>query len=42
MVKQLIEILHSDDFKDGDEIIHFAKGSNKGVNLKDIRKWLKI
>ena len=42
MVKALIDILNSDDFKDGDETIQFAKGKYKGItNLKELIRWLK-
>lgn len=42
MLRQLIDILNSEDFKDGDQTIKFAKGSDKGItNLKELIRWLR-
>jgi len=42
MVKYLLDILHSEDWKDGDETIQFAKGKYKGVTyLQRFIQWLK-
>lgn len=39
MFRQLIDILNSDEFIDGDETIQFAKGKNKGAEtLKEALK----